>query len=115
MSTSTPPTQIRLRADLAAPWEQPEDAQRFWTADRMHFPFALTKIDTVLTRLVYNEGLNHGFETYDMPLRAVGRNFWSHAYMSVAPLMLPDDELEAMGQRSEQKLGAAMGRLMEQW
>src|SRR6476620_2245872 len=100
MSTSTSPTQIPLPPDLPAPWAQPEDAQRFWTTDRMPFPGPLTQLDTVLTNLVYNTGLNHGFESYDLPVHAAGRSFWTHAYMSIAPRMLPDDELEAMGQRS---------------
>jgi pyruvate,water dikinase len=100
---------------LSLVWEQPEDAQLFWTRDAMHFPNPLTQIDEVLTQAVYRTGLNHGFATYSIPLRADVRRIWSHQYWSVTPLMLPDDEAAAMGQRSEELLGAAMGRLMERW
>lgn len=104
-----------LPAHLPSPWEQPEDDERFWHSDRMHFPYPITMIDDVLMRTIYGPGMNHAFSTYDMPLRADARRFWGHHYDAISPLMLPEQEMEAMGKRSEEKLGATMGRLMERW
>jgi phosphohistidine swiveling domain-containing protein len=112
MSTTA---RIPLPSDLPAPWEQPEDEQAFWTSDPMHFPNPMTKLDYMLGGMIYGPGMNHAFETYEIPLRADSRRFWTHLYTSISPLMLPEDEVHAMGQRSEEKLGAVMGRLMERW
>lgn len=108
-------TQIPIPADLPAPWERSGDEHAFWTMDRMHFPYPLTKIDEAMVRMIYGPGMNHGFSTYDMPLRADSRRFWSYAYTSIMPLPLPDDEMAVMGKRSEEKFGVTMGQLMERW
>ena len=109
------PRRIPIPAGLTIAWEQPEDEQAFWTLDRMHFPHPTTRIDDVMHHIIYGPGINHGFATYDIPLRADARRLWAHLYMSVAPLGLPEEEIEAMGKRSEEQLGAAMGQLMERW
>ncbi len=109
------PRRIPVPAGLTIEWEQPEDEHNFWALDRMHFPHPTTRIDDVMHHMIYGPGMNHGFATYDMPMRADARRIWAHLYMSVTPLRLPDEELEAMGKRSEEKLGAAMGQIMERW
>lgn len=108
-------TVIPIPAGLVPEWEQPADAEALWVRDPMHFPNPLTKVDEILARVIYRTGLSHGFRTYQVPLQADYRRFWTHLYWSVAPLPLPHDEIEAMGKRSEAALGAAMGQLMERW
>ncbi|MGH9173312.1 MAG: hypothetical protein ACRD1H_03085, partial [Vicinamibacterales bacterium] len=75
----------------------------------------MTKVDDVLARVIYGPAFNHGFATYELPVRLDARRFWTHLYTSAAPIQLSEDELEAMGKRSEEKMGAAMGQLMERW
>jgi phosphohistidine swiveling domain-containing protein len=100
---------------LAIEWEQPEDPQLFWTIDRMHFPAPISSIDDELIRNINERGMNHSFEMYDVPMRAHARRFWTYHYSAFAPLMLSEDEMHAMGKRSEEKLVQAVGQLGERW
>lgn len=109
------PSTIPLPPGMTIAWEQPGDEQFFWTMDKMHFPDPMPVLADVLTRSMYGSGLNHATALYDIPMRAQARRFWAHHYMTMAPLMLPEEELHAMGQRSEEKLGALIGRLEAQW
>lgn len=109
------PTRIPLPPHLSPEWEQPADADGFWTHDRMHFPEPISRLDDSLMRMFYDAGMNHGFALYGMPVRAAGRRFWAHHYMAMIPLQLSHDELAAMEKRSEQAFGSAMGQLQQKW
>ncbi|HMM43043.1 MAG TPA: PEP-utilizing enzyme, partial [Thermomicrobiales bacterium] len=109
------PTRIPLPPHLSPEWEQPEDADGFWTQDRMHFPDPISHLDDSLVRNFYDAGMNHGFATYAMPLRASARRFWTHHYLTMMPLQLSHDELVAMEKRSEQAFGETMGQLQHKW
>ncbi len=109
------PTRIPLPAHLTLEWERPEDAEGFWTQDRMHFPDPMPRLDDALIRIFYDAGMNHGFALYDIPVRASARRFWAHHYLTMAPLQLTHGELAAMEQRSEQAIGALMGQLEHKW
>lgn len=112
MSTAA---RIPLPAHLTIEWERPEDADILWTQDRMHYPDPMPRLDDALTRILYDAGMNHAFSLYDMPVRASARRFWTHHYMTMAPIPLAEDELAAMGQRSEKALGALMAQLQQKW
>ncbi len=109
------PTRIPVPPYLTAEWERPEDADGFWTQDRMHVPDPIPQLDDSLIRIFYSIGMNHGFTFYDIPLRASARRFWTHHYLMLMPLQLSPDELAAMEKRSEQTVRASMGQLQKNW
>lgn len=109
------PTRIPLPAHLTPEWERPEDADGFWTQDRMHFPDPVPHLDDALIRIFYDAGMNHAFALYSVPVRAAARRFWTHHYLTMAPLQLDHYELEAMGRHSEEAFGTTMGQLQEKW
>ena len=95
-------------------WEDPADASLFWLLQRMHFPEPMTPLDEWFLRTEF-EGATRAAQVYDLPFYAKGRRCNTYAYAAIAPLPLPPEELAAMGQRAQGKLGAAMARLGEQW
>ncbi len=102
--------------DFPVVWESPDDERLFWTRDAMHFPNPMTELeDEFLTRLALANGFARACETYDLPFRLRPLRINYYLYMAVAPIMAPPEEMDAMGKRSQEKLGDAMARLGERW
>jgi phosphohistidine swiveling domain-containing protein len=108
-------TQNAAHAEMVPDWEQPDDAQKSWMQDRMHFPYPISRMDDDLTRLGLSDGLNRAHELYDIPARMTARRFWTYHYAAMAPLDLSPDEMQAMAARSEQKVGQVIAELGERW
>jgi rifampicin phosphotransferase len=100
--------------DFPVTWEDPDDAGLFWLRQRMHFPEPMTPLDEWFLHTEF-EGATRATQVYDLPIFAKGRRFNTYAYAAIAPLPLPPEELADMGRRAQEKLGAAMARLGEQW
>ena len=58
----------------------------------------------------FGVGLTRAAEAYDVPIQLVYRRINTYNYSTVIP-RVPPEEMEAYGKRSEEKLGAAVGRL----
>jgi phosphohistidine swiveling domain-containing protein len=102
--------------DFPVVWENPDDERLFWTRDAMHWPVPINELeDEFFTRLAQENGFARVCETYDMPFRLLPRRINYYLYTAVAPVMGSPEEMEAMGERSQEKLGAAMARLGERW
>ncbi len=97
-------------------WENPDDQRFFWPRDPMHFPDPLTLLeDDLFIDAIYAHGFTKATELYEIPIRPHTRRINTYHYFSMAPVMAPPEELEAMGERSREKLGEAMARLGESW
>jgi pyruvate,water dikinase len=97
-------------------WENPDDERLFWTRDAMHFPNPVNVLeDEFLVRIAQGNGFARAFEAYDLPIRLQARRINTYLYTAVAPIMAPPEEMEAMGERSREKLGDAMAQLNERW
>jgi phosphohistidine swiveling domain-containing protein len=97
-------------------WENPDDERLFWTRDAMHFPAPVNELeDEFLIRIAQENGFARATEAYDMPFRLRPCLINHYLYTAVAPIMGSPEEMEAMGKRSQEKLGDAMARLGERW
>lgn len=107
-------TAIPTPPDFPVGWSSPEDALLFWTHDRMHFPNPLTPMMGSMLAAT-----THGFsvarDAYDLPILPLYRRINGYAYLTVRPVATSPAEMEDLGKRAEQKLGAMMGRLDEVW
>ncbi len=112
LETATTP--IPLPADFPVTWAQPEDAQNLWLRQRMHFPEPMKPLDEWLLRTEF-EGVNRIAQRYDLPIASAGRRFNTYAYAHITPLPLSPAAWAAQGASAQEKLGAAMARLREQW
>src|SRR5918993_677194 len=102
--------------DFPVVWDDPDDERLFWTRDAMHFPNPVNVLeDEFLVRIAQGNGFARAFEAYDLPIRLQARRINTYLYMAVAPIMAPPEEMEAMGERSREKLGDAMAQLNERW
>ena len=102
--------------DFPVVWENPDDERLFWTRDAMHFPAPVNELeDEFLIRIAQENGFARATEAYGMPFRLRPRLINHYLYTAVAPIMGSPEEMEAMGKRSQGKLGDAMARLGERW
>ena len=102
--------------DFPVVWENPDDERLFWTRDAMHFPAPVNELeDEFLIRIAQGNGFARATEAYGMPFRLRPRLINHYLYTAVAPIMGSPEEMEAMGKRSQGKLGDAMARLGERW
>lgn len=88
-------------AGLPTPWSEPDDAERCWERDRVHFPGQVTMLDQELAHLVYDVGLTHGLRTYGTPAAFQSRRFWTRFYASQAAIELTEAERPAWRMRGE--------------
>ena len=95
-------------------WEHPNDEQRFWSQDRMHFPEPITLLDHSMMRAVYGHGFNGAAEHYGLPIRAHTRRIGAYHYSSMAP-HLPPEQMEAQGKIAEERITPAVAGLQELW
>jgi pyruvate,water dikinase len=109
------PTPIPTPPSFPIAWPRPDDAAMFWTPDPLHFPDPLHPLDFAFVERAYHSGFNSAAATYELPIRGETRRFNSYFYQSIYPLMIAPEELEAMGRRSQERMGAAMARLAERW
>ncbi|CAA9442587.1 MAG: Phosphoenolpyruvate synthase [uncultured Rubrobacteraceae bacterium] len=102
--------------DFPVVWENPDDERLFWTRDAMHFPAPVNELENeFLTRLAQENGFARACEAYDLPFRIRPRRINYYLYTAVAPVVASPEEMEAMGERSRERLGDAMARLGERW
>jgi pyruvate,water dikinase len=107
--------QIPAIPDFPVAWENPDDERLFWTRDAMHFPNPVNALeDEFLVRMAQGNGFARACEAYDMPVKILVRRVNTYLYTATAPVVAPD-EMEAAGERSQEKIGEAMARLGERW
>ena len=102
--------------DFPVVWENPDDERLFWTRDAMHFPNPVNALEDELSvRIAQGNGFAVACEAYDLPIRLRARRINTYLYTAVAPIMAPPEEMEAISERSREKLGDAMAQLNERW
>jgi len=100
---------------LDAPWSEPDDAERHWERDRVHFPGQMTLFDHELAHLVYEVGLTHGARIYGFPAAFDARRFWTRFYGSRRTLAMSEEERAALSARGEAAHAEADAGLENVW
>jgi pyruvate,water dikinase len=102
--------------DFPVVWENPDDERLFWTRDAMHFPNPVNELeDEFLVRIAQGNGFARASEAYAMPICLRVRRINTYLYSAAAPVVSSPEEMEAMGERSQKKIGEAVSRLGESW
>jgi phosphohistidine swiveling domain-containing protein len=114
-ATAPKPTPIPTPPSFPIEWSRPDDAAMFWTTDPLHFPEPVHSLEFAFLARHFRGGFNSAAAAYEMPIRAESRRFNSYFYQSIYPLMLAPEQMEAMGRRSQELMGAAMAGLAERW
>jgi rifampicin phosphotransferase len=100
---------------LPAPWQEAEDATRYWASDRRHFPDPLPMLDHDFGRLVYEEGLGHGARCYGIAVTVHARRFWTHFYWSDRPIDMSEEERAASRARGARASSEVQADLENVW
>ena len=112
MSDHAAPQPIPAPPSFPVEWQSPGDDRFFWTHDRMHWPDPLP---IIYTSLDPEGGINAFAARYDAPVRFQARRINTYQYSCFHPPLVPPEELQAMGKRAEEKLGAVLARIDEMW
>jgi phosphohistidine swiveling domain-containing protein len=114
MSTSVP-TEIETGPDFPVTWPNEGDGQRFWEREVMHVPGQATMLDIELQEIAITLGFNTGCVAYEMPVRDEYLRINTYVYQSIAPVSHDQAEMEALGKRCQEKLGAAIPGQLARW
>ena len=107
---------IPVPPDFPIVWEKPNDEQLFWTHDAMHFPDPLTILDDdVLIHTLERHGSTRAAEFYEMPIRPHARRINTYHYRAFVPVTASPQEMEAIGERSQERLETVMYQLNDLW
>ncbi|MDQ6602132.1 MAG: PEP-utilizing enzyme [Chloroflexota bacterium] len=109
------PRTIPTPPDFPVVWERPEDAGAFWTRDPMHFVSQITPLEGAYLRRFMDIGFRSAAHQHDLPVHFIARRINTHFYQALVPITTDHAALEAIEQRSERTLGAAVGRLGAAW
>jgi pyruvate,water dikinase len=101
--------------DFPVHWEPLEDAQLFWTMERMHVPEPVPPLAEPFLRHCYEDGISLGAKPYSWPFRVRTRRINTYWYWTMTSPGVTPDELEAFNERSEEAFDTACGRLGEIW
>ena len=115
MSTAPQPTSIPVPPEFPLAWATPQDANRLWTREFMHFPGQITALELSITAGWIENGMNPAFTDFGFPVRCRAAAFNSYFYMSIWPITFDPDELARMGHEAEQRLGEALAGLWDRW
>lgn len=96
-------------------WDDPDDANLFWTFDRMHQPAPITPMTGQYLEYMFADGFNRALQAYELPMRMYTRRLNTYQYCAVTLLLRPGDELAAQGRRAEHNLAEAMQQLWTNW
>ncbi|MCH8836817.1 MAG: hypothetical protein IIA60_03320 [Candidatus Marinimicrobia bacterium] len=112
-NTSGPvkPTVIPIPPDFPVTWEDPQQQQLTWQRNPVHFPEPITPLTFTVA---LHAGIDQPMEQYEMPIRFLARRINSYYYLAVLPVVAME-EMAAQGERSQEHLETAMGRLGEMW
>ena len=108
------PRVVPIPPGFPVTWDHADQERLPWQFDPMHFPDPLPRLEGELWCRIYEAGMSPAFAGYEMPVRATGKMFNGYHYMAMFPVV-PPEEMEAQGKKSEETLGAAMARLQELW
>jgi len=105
---------IPIPPDFPVSWEDPEDQHLPLTWENTHNPDPAPALEFDLWHVIYDNGANPAFESYQLPIRFKVRRINTYLYTAVVPVV-PPEQMEALGKLSEEALGAAVDRLEECW
>ena len=107
------PSPIPIPPDFPVTWEQPDDEARFWDQDRMHFPQPSTPCMEAFVQCL-NTGFARAAAAYDLPISMAYGRFNTYFYTSMT-IEIEPEEMDAVAEQAQQKVGAGMARLQEWW
>ncbi len=108
------PQPIPLPPDFPVEWDNPEDAKRFWTRDRMHTPFPMPLLAFEFFQFATGEGMNRGHELYERPIRMLRRRINCYLFGSIR-MVVPPAEIATVARQGEQNTLDALPGIWERW
>lgn len=96
-------------------WDQPGDADFTWTTEDVHFPVQVTSLDGDYLRLLMAEGFLAAAQYLDLPIQFAARRINTYHYMALIPITTDMDALQAIEDRTERTLTAAVMSLESTW
>jgi phosphohistidine swiveling domain-containing protein len=109
------PKPIPTPPDFPVQWGHPDEAMAFWTRDLMHFGTQITPLEGEQFRRFMDLGFTSAARQMDLPVHFIARRINTYYYQALVPFTTDHEEMEAIGKRTEQTIGGAIGRLADAW
>ena len=113
LPTPSIPAPLPIAPDFPFTWEQPDDAQLFWTFDPT-LPDALSPLAYAYLRDCIH-GFNAAAAAYALPMRLETRSINTYLYQAIVPLEATPDASQALATQSEARLASAVADLGDRW
>lgn len=93
-------------ASLPITWRYPEDEQRLWSQDRLHYPDPVTPLEFSLIETGVDHGMTKAAHAYGIPITVHDRHIYGYLYVAIeAPESAPPED----------QLNTAMSALCTTW
>jgi phosphohistidine swiveling domain-containing protein len=109
------PCAIVAPPEFPVRWEQPDDADLFWTLERMHVPEPIPPLAEPFLRHCYEHGINLGAKPYSWPFHVGVCRINTYWYWTAIPLDVTPQELDVLNERSQEAFDSAIDRLSDIW
>lgn len=104
ISARVPSAQIPSRADFPITWEDPADALKFWTWEKMHFPHPVRPLVQTAQLRPAARGQAVAAERYNLPVRIRTCVFNGYAFQSVVAVSHDPAVTAELGRKAEATL-----------
>lgn len=111
-SKPIPGAPIPVPADFPVVWQNPDDAKRLWTFDRVHSGEVVPTLMVSLSRKVLAPNFGAAAESYGMPLQMEMRHINAYSFTSVTPKGLPPESVQRFLSRLNRFAPALVDGLM---
>lgn len=96
-------------------WHRPEDPQRLWSHDRLHYPEQVTPLEFSLIELGVDAGITKAARAYDIPITVHDRHINGYLYIAIEAYGADAAGGRSRAQGLPEKLLETMWRLRETW
>lgn len=108
------PARIPVPNNFPVTWEDPDEANLYWTIDRLHWPTPVTPVTGQYIDILI-ERTDAVFQAMALPVRMLSRRINTYHYHTTAPLSLSAADLEVQNCQSEAKISEVLQSLGKQW
>jgi pyruvate,water dikinase len=113
---SSASAQIPAPSNFPVAWDRPDDARRYWTLDRMHWPAPVTPLDfAAYHATTFAHGFDRAAESFALAARAHVRRINTYRYTALTQPAESPEATRDRGLRARARLTSAMGQLAETW
>lgn len=106
-----------LTVDFPVTWDDPADAELYWSRDLMHEPHQVSPLDFEISEIAHVAGSARALEYWGLPTRRRARLVNTYKYGAAIPITLPDEATARVAVSDRRSLSFALRTRLnwEEW